>query len=124
MREDVRAAQATAAMLLLFGVLLPILAGFLWLAAPGGFRPMIYEPPWYETALPWVGAGGYLFGLGWMILRLTVLGAHIWQETRALLAGRVHPASTQPRPSPACRARAAARHPSPDRRRWPRSPGW
>ncbi len=104
-------------MLLLFGVLLPILAGFLWLAAPGGFRPMIYEPPWYETALPWVGAGGYLFGLGWMILRLTVLGAHIWQETPGPPGRASPPRLTQPRLSPACRARAVARHPSPDRRR-------
>lgn len=25
------------------------------------------EPPWYEVALPWAGAAGYLIGLGWMI---------------------------------------------------------
>ena len=34
---------------------------------PGCLCGMFYEPTWYEIALPWVGAFGYLFGLGWMI---------------------------------------------------------
>ena len=28
---------------------------------------MFNEAPWYEAALPWAAAAGYLFGLGWMI---------------------------------------------------------
>ena len=28
---------------------------------------MFYEPPWYETAVPWVAIGLYAIGLAWMI---------------------------------------------------------
>jgi len=48
-------------------LVLPVLVGFLWLASPGDIGPMFYEPPWYETAVPWVAIGLYAIGLAWMI---------------------------------------------------------
>jgi hypothetical protein len=64
---NVPAARQMARNLLAVAIAMPffVLAGLV--IQPGGFRGMIYEPPWYELSLPWVGAFGYLFGLGWMI---------------------------------------------------------
>ena len=65
---DVEAARGTARAMLMLVILLGALALFLWLAAPGfSGGGMMYEPPWYEVALPWAGPAIYLIGLGWMI---------------------------------------------------------
>lgn len=49
-------------------LVLPVLVGFLWVAAPAGIGPMFASPPpWYAIALPWVAIGLYLTGLLWMI---------------------------------------------------------
>jgi hypothetical protein len=66
MRPEVRQAQETARLMLAFVLGLPLVALFLWIASPGGFEPM-FGPPWYVAVLPWLGAAGYLVGLGWMI---------------------------------------------------------
>lgn len=53
--------------MIIFAILLAAATLFVLIAQPGGFRGMFYEPPWYEVALPWVAAAGYLVGLAWMI---------------------------------------------------------
>ena len=67
MRDDVRAARALGRQMIGAALTLPLLLGFLWIASPGGIEPIFYEPPWYETALPWVAIGLYAVGLAWMI---------------------------------------------------------
>jgi hypothetical protein len=66
-RWDGLAGRAVAKHMIIFAVLLPVAILLAWVAQPGHFGPMFYEPPWYEVALPWAGAIGYLVGLGWMI---------------------------------------------------------
>ncbi len=62
------AARRMARLLIGTAIVLPILTFFAWIAQPGFTGgPMFYEAPWYEAALPWAAAAGYLFGLGWMI---------------------------------------------------------
>jgi len=41
----------------------PVIAGFLFIAAPGCFCPMFPDPPWYGRLLPWAGALGVIVGL-------------------------------------------------------------
>jgi hypothetical protein len=70
-REGIELARARriAREMIVFAVLLPAVALFVWIAQPGHTGGgMFYEPPWYEAALPWAAAAGYLVGLVWMIL--------------------------------------------------------
>jgi hypothetical protein len=46
-----RARFATQAELLI-GLEVTLLTGFLYVAAPRGFSPMFYEPPWMEWLVP------------------------------------------------------------------------
>jgi hypothetical protein len=67
MRPEVRRARETARLMLAFALGLPFVALVLWVASPGTIGPMFDEPTWYEVALPFLAAAGYLVGLGWMI---------------------------------------------------------
>jgi len=68
MREDIRAARLLGRQMIEAALALPLLAGFLWLATPGGPSPMFApEPPWYAAAVPWLAVGLYLVGLAWMV---------------------------------------------------------
>ncbi|HET9756142.1 MAG TPA: hypothetical protein VFP66_06555 [Candidatus Limnocylindrales bacterium] len=64
---DLPAARRMARAMLIAAIAMPAVVVILWFLQPGGFHGMIYEHPWYEIALPWVGVAGYLFGLSWMI---------------------------------------------------------
>jgi hypothetical protein len=44
-----------------------VVAPFIYIAAPGGFEPMFYEPPWQQTALAAIGFAGILFGSIWIV---------------------------------------------------------
>lgn len=44
----------------------PLVAGFLYIAAPGTFGGMFAESP-LESALPWAAAVGILVGIVWMV---------------------------------------------------------
>jgi hypothetical protein len=67
-RSDLEAARMIGRLLILIAVMAPLIFLVLWVAAPPAWpQPMFYEPPWYEGVLPWVGAGGYVVGLAWMI---------------------------------------------------------
>jgi hypothetical protein len=66
MRPDVRRARAMARVMLAISVALAIVVFVRWIAAPDPIQPM-FGPPWYFDALPWLGAAGYLVGLGWMV---------------------------------------------------------
>jgi hypothetical protein len=68
MRRDVERAMALArTMIFLVAVVVPLVVGFLAMAAPGGPSPMVDPAPWVVRALPLVGVVGYLVGLGWMV---------------------------------------------------------
>jgi hypothetical protein len=67
MREGVRAARVLGRQMIGAALVLPVLIGFLWIGAPAGIEPMLYEPPWYAGVVPLVAAGLYLIGLAWMI---------------------------------------------------------
>jgi len=68
MREDVRAARVLGRQMIEAALALPLLAGFLWVATPGGPSPMFAPgPPWYAAAVPWLAVGLYLVGLAWMV---------------------------------------------------------
>ena len=68
MREDVRAARVLGRQMIEAALALPLLAGFLWVARPGGPSPMFAsEPPSYAAAVPWLAVGLYLVGLAWMV---------------------------------------------------------
>ena len=68
MREDIRAARLLGRQMIEAALALPLLAGFLWVATPGGPSPMFApEPPWYAAAVPWLAVGLYLVGLAWMV---------------------------------------------------------
>lgn len=45
---------------------LPLIAGFLFIAAPGTTGGSLIESP-LESALPWAAAVGIVVGIGWMI---------------------------------------------------------
>jgi hypothetical protein len=45
----------------------PFIAAFLYVAAPGGSRPMFAEPSLLESALPWAAAAGVIVGIAWMV---------------------------------------------------------
>jgi hypothetical protein len=47
----------------------PVVTGFLYVAAPGDVGPMVGPPEPFPVvqALPWVGVLGYVLGLAWMI---------------------------------------------------------
>jgi hypothetical protein len=66
-RVDLLAACRMARVLLIAAIAMPAVVGVWWILEPGGMSGVPYEPPWYEVALPWAGAAGYLIGLGWMI---------------------------------------------------------
>lgn len=56
--------------LLIAAIAMPAVVGVWWILEPfvmGAMSGNPSEPPWYEVALPWAGAAGYLIGLGWMI---------------------------------------------------------
>jgi hypothetical protein len=62
---DLRGARTAARALLIAAILMPLALLAWWVAQPGFMgRP---EPQWYQVALPWAGAAGYLLGLIWMI---------------------------------------------------------
>ena len=63
---DLAAARRMSRALLVAALAMPVVVVVLWIVEPGGLRGF-YQPPWYEVALPWVGAVGYLIGLGWMV---------------------------------------------------------
>jgi hypothetical protein len=65
-RVDLPAARRKARALLIAAIAMPFFVLVLWVMQPGFGRGM-YEPQWYEVALPWAGAAAYLLGLGWMI---------------------------------------------------------
>jgi len=68
MREDIRAARLLGRQMIEAALALPLLAGLLWVATPGGPSPMFApEPPWYAAAVPWLAVGLYLVGLAWMV---------------------------------------------------------
>ena len=67
-RWDGLRGKAVARAMIVFAVLLPLAVLIALVAQPGHMGGgMFYETPWYEVALPWAGAVGYLIGLGWMI---------------------------------------------------------
>ena len=46
----------------------PVVAGFLWAAAPGfSGGGMFYEPSLLETLLPWAAIAGVVIGIVWML---------------------------------------------------------
>jgi hypothetical protein len=46
----------------------PVVAGFLWVAAPGSTGGgMFYEPSLFEMLLPWAGGIGVIVGIVWML---------------------------------------------------------
>jgi hypothetical protein len=52
---------------LVIGFASPLLAGFLYIAMPGGGGPMFYEPSLLERLMPWAGIAGVIVGLAWMV---------------------------------------------------------
>ena len=52
--------------LLIAAIAMPAFVVLLRVTQPGLSGGM-YEPQWYEVALPWAGVAGYLLGLSWMI---------------------------------------------------------
>ena len=67
-RRRLRRARHLIRTELAFAVVVPIVAGFLFIAAPGGPTPMFSgRPPLIETLVPWAGVAVYIFGLTWMI---------------------------------------------------------
>ena len=53
---------------LALAVAVPVVAGFLFIAAPAGPSPMFSgEPPLIETLVPWAGMGLFILGFAWMI---------------------------------------------------------
>lgn len=67
MSDEVREARRLARVEIGATLVWPLLIGFLWVAAPAGFRPMFYRQPWSADVLPWIAWGVYLVGLAWMI---------------------------------------------------------
>ena len=45
----------------------PLIAAFLYVAAPGTTGPMFSEPPRYVALLPWAGVVGWIVGIVWMV---------------------------------------------------------
>ena len=69
-RVDLLPARRMARALLIAAIAMPAVVGVWWILQPFVMDMMSgvpSEPPWYEVALPWAGAAGYLIGLGWMI---------------------------------------------------------
>jgi hypothetical protein len=67
-RWDGLTGRAVARAMIVFAALVPLAVLIALVAQPGHIGGgMLYEPQWYEVALPWAGAIGYLVGLGWMI---------------------------------------------------------
>jgi hypothetical protein len=67
-RWDGLTGRAVARRMIVFAALLPFAGVIALIAQPGHMGGgMFYEPQWFEIALPWAGAIGYLVGLGWMI---------------------------------------------------------
>ena len=67
-RWDGLTGRAVARRMIVFAALLPLAVLIALVAQPGHMGGgMLYEPEWFEIALPWAGAIGYLVGLGWMI---------------------------------------------------------
>jgi hypothetical protein len=46
---------------------LPLVAGFLYIAAPNGPTPMFYRESLVEVVLPWLGGLGVIVGIVWMV---------------------------------------------------------
>jgi hypothetical protein len=67
MRPEVREARLVGRGLIAVAITTGVLMFFLLMAAPGDFRPMFYEPPWYVSAIPLAGICVWTFGLAWMI---------------------------------------------------------
>jgi hypothetical protein len=67
---DLLPARRMARALLIAAIAMPAVVGVWWILEPFVMDVMSgvpAEPRWYEVALPWAGAAGYLIGLGWMI---------------------------------------------------------
>lgn len=67
MSADVRRARSRARGLLLIAFAIAAAHGLLWLAAPSGPTPMLYEPTWRDLLLPIAASTSCLAGLVWMI---------------------------------------------------------
>lgn len=67
MSDEVREARRLARVEIGAALVWPLVIGFLWIASPGGFRPVFYERPWFADALPWIASFAYLIGLAWMV---------------------------------------------------------
>ena len=48
-------------------VVAPLVAAFLWVAAPGFPGDGLWEPPLWYQLWPWAGVAAYVVGLAWMI---------------------------------------------------------
>lgn len=67
-RRRLRRAHELIRLELVIAFAVPLLAGFLWVAAPAGFGGgMFYEPPLIELILPWAGIVGVIVGIVWMV---------------------------------------------------------
>jgi hypothetical protein len=52
---------------LAIGFAVALYTWFWFIAAPGFFRPMFYQPSLFEQLVPWVAVCGPVIGLAWMI---------------------------------------------------------
>jgi hypothetical protein len=53
---------------LTLAIAVPVIAGFLWVAAPGTMGGgMFYRASLIETLLPWAGVAGFVVGIVWML---------------------------------------------------------
>jgi hypothetical protein len=52
---------------LTLAIAVPVIVGFMWVAAPGGTQPMFYNQPLIVTLLPLVGFVGFIVGIFWML---------------------------------------------------------
>ena len=63
-RRRLRRARVLIRVELVMAFAVPLLAGFLWIEAPGFMGgPMFYEPPLIERLLPWAA----VVGVVWMV---------------------------------------------------------
>jgi hypothetical protein len=53
---------------LTLAIAVPVIAGFMWVAAPGTMvEPMFINVPLFVTLLPLVGVVGFIVGIVWML---------------------------------------------------------
>jgi hypothetical protein len=65
-RRGARASTLTRVELVIL-VASPLVAGFLWVLAPGSFRAMFLHPSLIAQVLPWAGIVGAIVGLAWIL---------------------------------------------------------